>query len=407
MNGTIPKDLLDPDAIKIINRLNNFNFTVYITGGSIRDLLINRLPKDFDISTNATPTEIKKHFRNCRIIGRRFKLAHIFFRNNKIIETSTFRANPKDPKENDNKDLLIRDDNLYGTPEEDAFRRDFTVNGLFYDYKTSKIIDYVGGLEDLEKGILRTIGKPHIRFQEDPVRILRAIRFASQLNFKIEEETYKYLILHSDKILQSSPRRVIDEIWKIFLGGSIEKAIPLLLETKVLNVLLPNLAKTLENEDNLNILLKSLSLIDFAYLHPIMSRTLITQILLQHSFDEILGEKQLKGNIINKIYKDKISVLLADYGLTRFNKDQIHKMLHIISQLGHPNSEKKIPPKLKKRELFQTAFFCWQILWFTRGKIEKFDLSTLLNYKIIKQSNKNHHLQKVKTKLKKHKRWKQ
>src|SRR5438093_9313986 len=160
----IAKNLIDPDVVKIIHRLTRFGHSAYLVGGGVRDLLLHRTPKDFDVGTSALPQDIKKLFRNCRIIGRRFRLAHIFFRD-KIIEVATFRANVLADESAGEGDLLIRSDNVFGTPETDALRRDFTINALFYDVDKGNVIDYVGGLADLDAGLLRTIGDPDIRLR--------------------------------------------------------------------------------------------------------------------------------------------------------------------------------------------------------------------------------------------------
>src|SRR5688572_1573091 len=203
----IKPDQIDPDAAKVVERLRRFDHAAYLVGGCVRDLLLGQKPKDFDVATSATPNEIRRLFRNCRIIGRRFRLAHIFF-GSKIIETSTFRANPRDSEdepgeastEGESQDLLIRRDNVFGTAEEDARRRDFTINGLFYDLETSQVIDYVSGMADLQERLVRTIGDPDIRFREDPVRILRAIKFAARCNLSIEPETYRRMLEHAAEI---------------------------------------------------------------------------------------------------------------------------------------------------------------------------------------------------------------
>src|SRR5512134_2156704 len=177
---------IDPDALKVLYRLHEHNFVAYLVGGSVRDLLLGRRPKDFDIGTSAHPYQIKKLFRNCWIIGRRFRLAHVRF-GPKAIEVATFRRHVLPGTENEPatagepvaepepSDLLIRHDNTFGTPEEDAFRRDFTINALFYDIATFSVIDYVGGIDDLHARVIRCIGDPDVRFREDPVRMLRAI----------------------------------------------------------------------------------------------------------------------------------------------------------------------------------------------------------------------------------------
>src|SRR5215468_4678945 len=168
---------LDPDALKVVNRLLQYGHQAYLVGGCVRDLLAGRTPKDFDVATSAVPSEVRGIFRNCRLIGRRFRLAHVYFKGGKIVEVSTFRANPselEDPAEpgsegEEKDDLLISDDNVFGTAEQDARRRDFTINGLFYDVAEGQVIDFVGGLRDLRLRDVRTIGDPEIRMREDPV----------------------------------------------------------------------------------------------------------------------------------------------------------------------------------------------------------------------------------------------
>ena len=169
----------------MLYRLRTAGYKGYLVGGSVRDLLLSRSPKDFDIGTDAHPQALRKLFRNCRMIGRRFRLAHILFANGKVVEVATFRRPPDPVTEGKGPDLLQTSDNTFGTPREDALRRDFTINGLFYDISDFSVIDYVGGLEDLEAGLIRTIGDPDIRFREDPVRMMRAVEFASRLGFAI------------------------------------------------------------------------------------------------------------------------------------------------------------------------------------------------------------------------------
>ncbi|MBI4510451.1 MAG: polynucleotide adenylyltransferase PcnB [Deltaproteobacteria bacterium] len=239
---SIPMELIDPDAEKIVRRLHRYGHRAYLVGGCVRDLLLGRTPKDFDIATSATPSEIKDLFRNCRIIGRRFRLAHIFF-GSKIIETSTFRSNPREGQPLDEEDeILIRRDNVFGTAEEDARRRDFTINGLFYDIEAGEVIDYVGGLADLEARLVRTIGDPDIRFREDPVRILRAIKFAARLRFQVESSTRAAIFSHRGEIPKCAPPRVLEEIYRLLRGGAANASMELLLETSVALTLSPELA---------------------------------------------------------------------------------------------------------------------------------------------------------------------
>jgi poly(A) polymerase len=251
----IAPDQIDPDAAKVVQRLRRYDHAAYLVGGCVRDLLLGRKPKDFDVVTSATPQEIKRLFRNCRIIGRRFRLAHVFF-GPKIIETSTFRANPRELEEDDPEngseaesgDLLIRRDNVFGTPEEDARRRDFTINGLFYDLETGNVIDHVNGLVDLEARVVRTIGDPDIRFREDPIRILRAVKFAARCDLTIEPETYRRMMEHRNDITKCAQARVSEEFYRLLRAGAAKRSMEILLEAELLDLLAPELARGLKSD---------------------------------------------------------------------------------------------------------------------------------------------------------------
>ena len=227
-------------AIKVLYRLKDEGFRAYIAGGGVRDLLLNRQPKDFDIVTDATPQQIRRIFKNCRLIGRRFRLAHIVFRG-EIIETATFRAPvPEDGTIHSDKifkkgdeGVVIRD-NVFGTPEQDAFRRDFTINALFYNIADFSIIDYTGGLEDLKKKIVRVIGDPDKRFVEDPVRMIRAARFAGTLGFDIEKKAVKSIFKNRDQLKLAAPSRMYEEVQKLFFCGHAKAVFDCLEQTGLL-----------------------------------------------------------------------------------------------------------------------------------------------------------------------------
>src|SRR6266550_6516227 len=226
---------IDPDALKVLYRLRQYDHVAYLVGGSVRDLLLGRHPKDFDIGTSAHPYQVKKLFRNCWIIGRRFRLAHVRF-GPKVIEVATFRRQlapgeevvqdgvPAPDPTTPEGEQLIHHDNTFGTPEEDAFRRDFTINALAYDIATFSVIDYVGGLKDLRAGVVRSIGDPEVRFREDPVRMLRAIAIAARLDFAIEPSLLQAIRRHRREIAKSSQPRLLEEYYKILRAGSAEKA---------------------------------------------------------------------------------------------------------------------------------------------------------------------------------------
>ena len=237
----ISRKNIDPDALRVLQRLSAAGHTAYLVGGSVRDLLLGRAPKDFDVSTDAHPGALKRLFRNCFLIGRRFRLAHIIFDNKKIIETSTFRRQPDNAPGQDEDSHYQREDNTFGTPEEDAKRRDFTVNALFYDIKTFAVIDYVGGLKDLAAKTLRTIGDPNVRFREDPVRMMRAARLAARLGFGIDWASRRAMRRHAAEIHNASIPRVQEEIMRLFTYRSAEPAFRLLWEYGLLQHLVPEL----------------------------------------------------------------------------------------------------------------------------------------------------------------------
>jgi poly(A) polymerase len=231
---TVSRKDIDPDALKVLYRLKNHGFVAYLVGGGVRDLLLGRRPKDFDIGTSAHPQQVKRLFRNCFIIGRRFRLCHVRF-GRKVVEVSTFRRQA----EADEGDTLIRRDNTFGTPEEDAFRRDFTVNALFYDIATFSVIDYVGGLEDLDRRTIRTIGDPAIRLREDPVRMLRAVALAARLDFSIDPDTVEAIRFLRGEIVKSSPARILEEFYKILRQGAARRTFEMLHELGLLAYILP------------------------------------------------------------------------------------------------------------------------------------------------------------------------
>ena len=244
----ISRKNIDRDALRVLYRLDSLGYTAYLVGGGVRDLLLGRTPKDFDVGTSAMPNEVKHAFRNCFLIGRRFRLAHVRF-GQKVIETATFRQNSQTVGE------IIEhaaegpfEDNTFGTPETDAYRRDFTVNGLFYNIRDFSVIDWVGGLEDLEKKVIRSIGDPMIRFREDPVRMMRAVKFASRLDFKIERNTEKAIRSLHSMILSASAPRVCEEVFRLFPYGKSEAAFRMMWEYGLMGDLLPELSEFIKKD---------------------------------------------------------------------------------------------------------------------------------------------------------------
>ena len=258
----ISRKNIDPDALKVLYRLSQLGYTAYLVGGGVRDLLMGREPKDFDVGTSAKPNEVKKAFRNCFLIGRRFRLAHIRF-GEQVIETATFRQNSQTVGE------IIEhaaegpmEDNTFGTPKTDAFRRDFTINGLFYNIQDFSVIDWVGGMKDIDKKVVRAIGDPEIRFQEDPVRMMRAIKFSSRLGFKIEKKTAAAMQKHHKCILTASIPRVCEEVFRLFPYGHSAEAFKQMYEYGMLGDLVPALGGFLDANGGAKTLVKYLKVLD-------------------------------------------------------------------------------------------------------------------------------------------------
>ena len=278
-NHQVSRKLISENALKVLRRLGQQGYTAYLAGGGVRDILLGREPKDFDIVTDATPEEVKKVFRNCILIGRRFRIAHVLFKG-EVIEVSTFRAlvptdetkdavadepsgeppvatgeevgdskkKPFEGRLHTEGGLILRD-NVWGTPKEDAFRRDFTVNALFYNSKDFTIIDYVGGMEDVRAGRLRLIGEPEVRYREDPVRMLRAVRFAAKLGFTIEEKTLRPITDLKEDILKANPARLYEELQKLWISDEAEKGYQLMRSTGLFGILFPEVDAWLKVEE--------------------------------------------------------------------------------------------------------------------------------------------------------------
>ena len=251
---------IDPDALKILYRLQQHGFAAYLVGGCVRDLLLGKDPKDFDVATNAHPQQIRDLFRNSRLIGRRFRLAHIYFKGGKFIEVSTFRRRSEFEEEGEKDHPQA--ENTFGTPGEDAFRRDITLNGIFYNMADFSLVDYVGGLEDMRQGIIRCIGDPEEKFVSDPVRMMRVIRQAARTGFTIESQTYHSLLAHVAKLRLCSRARVRDEFLRELREGSARPSLRLMIESGMLFILFPPFLRPMKEEESKEHLLKLAAALD-------------------------------------------------------------------------------------------------------------------------------------------------
>ncbi|RJY16899.1 polynucleotide adenylyltransferase PcnB [Parashewanella spongiae] len=247
---TISRNQISENALKVLYRLHKSGFKAYLVGGGVRDILLGLAPKDFDVVTNAKPEEIKGLFRNSRLVGRRFRLAHIVFGRD-VIEVATFRghhnkSNDKISKSNAEGRLLR--DNVYGTIEEDAERRDFTVNALYYDISDFSIRSYGGGIRDIQAGVIKMIGDPETRYREDPVRMIRAARFATKLNMQIAPETAEPIIRLSSLLQDIPAARMFEEVLKLFFSGKALKTFQLMNEHQLFTPLFPQITQLLAED---------------------------------------------------------------------------------------------------------------------------------------------------------------
>jgi poly(A) polymerase len=337
------------------------------------------VPKDFDIGTNAHPAALRKLFRNCRMIGRRFRLAHILFANGKVIEVATFRRRPDPVLDAEGRELLQTSDNTFGTPREDALRRDFTINGLFYDISDFSIIDHVGGLDDLEAGLVRTIGDPDIRFQEDPVRMMRAVEFASRLGFAITPDSYEAILRHRKEIVKSAPPRVTEELAQALRGGHALPTLLLMREVGLLDVLLPELAAVLRQIDPdhargtghlfwalLDVLdaerrrgrtFEDAALFALLYLPIVRARV-----------RDIAPDGEPDPNRLATIIEDVVSPLAFRMSLPRAATDRIKQALGIVGRLSHRPDAKMATRRLALREAFPTALDVFELTAMATGR---------------------------------------
>ena len=250
---TVSRASISSSALKVLYRLKNAGFQSFLVGGGVRDLLLGREPKDFDVGTNATPDEVRGLFRNCRLIGRRFRLAHVRY-GREVIEVATFRARHEgeaiDDRDSAHSDegRILRD-NVYGSLDDDVWRRDFTVNALYYDINDFSVVDYVGGLDDLKAGIMRVIGDPEQRYREDPVRMLRAVRFAAKLGFRVHPDSEEMMHTLGYLLEDIPPARLFEEVLKLFLGGCAVATFELLRHYDLFRYLFPMTDEALSHEE--------------------------------------------------------------------------------------------------------------------------------------------------------------
>jgi poly(A) polymerase len=343
----ISRKLIDHDCLKVMYRLIRAGYKAFLVGGGVRDLLLGKKPKDFDIGTSAKPEEIRKLFRNSRIIGRRFRMNQVYFRGGKIFEVATFRAKIEDDSESPK---MLAMDNTYGNEESDAIRRDLTINGLFYDPNSYAVIDYVGGMDDLKAGIIRVIGEPAVRFQEDPVRMIRAVRHAARTDFEIEPKTLSAINDCAGLITKVVKARVYDELIRDVKGGFARKALPMLHDFGLLKLLMPELDRLMSEEDGelKPLLLQTLERLDRKILAGEEVPTSVA--LLALCIDSFASKKP------GEKFKQTIDALYREVGVTRRDREDMEKLVNLAHQLfriAQVNQEKA--ESLAQKELVKEA----------------------------------------------------
>lgn len=362
----ISRKNIDREALKVLYRLRDAGFTAYLVGGGVRDLYLNKKPKDFDISTNARPGELRKLFRNSRIIGRRFRLVQVFFHGGKIIEVSTFRRRSEFDINKENE--VLPSNNTFGNAAEDAFRRDLTINALFYEIENFSIIDYIGGVEDLKNGIIRIVGDPGRRIVRDPVRMMRAIRHAARSGFTIEQATWQAILEHREKLALCPVSRLRDELLKDLKGGASKAWARLAIESGLLYIILPlykeiippdSLLEPGDQPEPLALLLNIFGVIDrlHAQGQNIPEHILLALLLIPWADAELhLMAAELRGAeafAFSRQLRSRLDQELAHLNIKRAMKEAITSLLTFLPLFKHNDKQAKWPKWMVRKSYFK------------------------------------------------------
>ncbi|OGQ97524.1 MAG: poly(A) polymerase [Deltaproteobacteria bacterium RIFOXYD12_FULL_57_12] len=372
----ISRKNIDREALKVLYRLRDAGHTAYLVGGGVRDLYLGKTPKDFDISTDARPGQLRKIFRNSRLIGRRFRLVQVFFPGGKIIEVSTFRRrNEYDEAGNgDSREAVLAADNTFGNPAEDAFRRDLTINALFYEIENFSIIDYTGGVDDLNRGIIRMIGDPDRRFARDPVRMLRVIRHAARNNFMVEEKTWLAMARHCQELTLCPVSRIRDEFFRDLHGSASQPWARLAMDSGIFVVLLPFYKKYLLDDaaDTTRVrLLANLGIIDRIHGQGALlpDHLLLALLLLPWAKAELnlaaAPQKGPQAHQFSRLLRARIDEILVPLNISRAVKEVVALLLAnlpLFEQEDRKGSEGGWPKWLKKKSYFKDCERFYRLL---------------------------------------------
>jgi poly(A) polymerase len=376
----ISEQLLDREALKVLYRLRDAGFKGYLVGGGVRDLYLGRAPKDFDISTDARPGQLRQLFRNSRTIGRRFRLVQVFFRGNKIIEVSTLRSSSEFDIEGN--DAVLPSNNTFGTLEEDAFRRDLTINALFYEIENRTIIDYTGGVEDLDRRIIRVVGDPDRRFTRDPVRMMRVIRHAARTGFTIEAETLAAVHRHRDKLQLCPSSRIRDEVLKDLQSGASRPWAELCMASSLWDALFPLYREYLQADDSEKIreqLLQVFAALDRLHVRSseeeplkIPEFFLLATLLLPWACRRFqLPETNVRGqgfHRLSRLIREEVDQSFGEhFNVQRMAKEGITTLLINLSTLHHARNQESYPKWLKRKSYYKDCSRFYDFYLETQG----------------------------------------
>ncbi|MGW8160776.1 MAG: poly(A) polymerase [Desulfobulbales bacterium] len=369
----ISRKNIDREALKVLYRLRDAGHVAYLVGGGVRDLYLGKTPKDFDISTDARPGQLRKIFRNSRLIGRRFKLVQIFFHGGKIIEVSTFRCRSEfdlNGAASAAPENILAANNTYGTPSDDAFRRDLTINGLFYEIENKTIIDYTNGVKDLEQGIIRLIGEPTRRVQRDPVRMMRIIRHAARNNFTIDPRTWEAIISHRDKLTLCPISRIRDELMKDLRSSACLAWTQLAVDSGIFNVLFPFYQPLIDPAVNGKVreMLLALQAV-VARLQTgevkLPDQLIFSLVLLPWAVAEYdFLHKNIKGAEFHRFrhtIRDRLDQILGPLSVKRAHKESIALHLTTLPQFIRFSKENSWPKWLKRKSYYRECDLFFRI----------------------------------------------
>jgi poly(A) polymerase len=367
---------IDKNAVKVLYRLNKAGYHAYLVGGGVRDLMLGRKPKDFDVGTNARPNEVRRLFGNSRIIGRRFRLVHVYFPDGDVVDVSTFRRDPAPDDQSAPGDLLITSDNTYGTPRQDAYRRDFTINALFYNIADYTVIDFTGGIDDLQKKLVRAIGDPGVRFREDPVRMLRACEFAGRLGFGIEARTQEAIAQHRKELEKASPARISEEIVQLLRCGRAGAAMQWMLELGLLEVLLPEAYAMLAADER--------GLGSFGQILPVIDRMvtagremqdtamlaalLLPKIMLRRDDIEAIDRRPMSRAAIEELVDEESTPFLARFTVSNLKSQQIRHALTAFFRLCEPRWTLPERVRFARKPFFRDGMLLFELLVLATGE---------------------------------------